>query len=74
MEASGGATNSVPEGATAFIHRGDLFVCQYLAYWDQGDPQRVADANLAGVAGFYEEMRPFVSGFAYQNMIDPGPR
>jgi FAD/FMN-containing dehydrogenase len=71
MEASGGAINRVPQDATSFIHRGDLFVCQYLAFWDQSDSQRVADANLAWIAGFYEEMRPFVSGFAYQNMIDP---
>ncbi|MDQ3965691.1 MAG: FAD-binding oxidoreductase [Actinomycetota bacterium] len=71
IEAYGGAINRVPEDATSFIHRGDLFSCQYLAYWDQGDPQRVADANLAWIAGFYDEMRPFVSGFAYQNNIDP---
>jgi hypothetical protein len=71
MEASGGAINRIPEEATSFIHRGNLFVCQYLAYWDQGDSQRVADANLAWISDFYNEMRPFVSGFAYQNMIDP---
>jgi hypothetical protein len=71
MEASGGANNRVPEDATSFIHRGELFVCQYLAHWNQDDPQRVSDANLAWIADFYNEMRPFVSGFAYQNMIDP---
>jgi FAD/FMN-containing dehydrogenase len=71
MDASGGAINRVPEEATAFIHRDDLFHCQYLAYWDGQDPSRVVDANLAWIGDFYADMRPFVSGFAYQNYIDP---
>ena len=71
MDASGGAINRVPEDATAFIHRDDLFHCQYLAYWDERDSSCVVDANLAWIADFYADMRPFVSGFAYQNYIDP---
>jgi FAD/FMN-containing dehydrogenase len=71
MDASGGAINRVPADATAFVHRDDLFHCQYLAYWDQGDPKRVADANLDWIADFYAAMERFGSGFAYQNYIDP---
>lgn len=71
MRAYGGAINRVPEDATSFIHRKELFSCQYLAYWDQGDPRSVVDDTLAWIDGFYDEMRPFVSGFAYQNYIDP---
>lgn len=71
MDASGGAINRVPEDATAYVHRDDLFHCQYLAYWGQRDPQRTVDANLDWIASFYEAMRSYVSGRAYQNYIDP---
>lgn len=71
MDASGGAINRVPADATAFVHRDDLFHCQYLAYWDERDPKGVVDANLAWITDFHADMRPFVSGFAYQNYIDP---
>jgi hypothetical protein len=71
MDASGGAINRVPVDATAFVHRDDLFHCQYLAYWDERDPRRAVDANLAWIGDFYEAMAPFASGRAYQNYIDP---
>ncbi len=61
FDSSGGAINRVAPGATAFVHRGDLFSCQYLTY----------SGNLGWLRGFHAAMRPYVSGFAYQNYIDP---
>jgi len=66
LDAYGGAINRVKPDTTAFVHRDALFSMQYLVYW--------ADASapaLDWIRGFYAAMRPHVSGFAYQNYIDP---
>jgi FAD/FMN-containing dehydrogenase len=57
----------VPPAATAFVHRNALGSGQYLTYWN-----RPADAAraLTWLRGFHTAMRPYVSGFAYQNYID----
>jgi FAD/FMN-containing dehydrogenase len=71
MDAYGGAINRVPKEATAFVHRDSLFSCQYVAYWRPTDPPPVPAANLRWIRAFYAAMRPYVSGLAYQNYIDP---
>ena len=63
FDASGGAINRVSKAATAFVHRDALFSIQYTSVGDNVSP--------AWLASLYAQMRPYVSGFAYQNYIDP---
>ncbi len=68
LDSYGGAINSVPAAATAFVHRDALYSCQFAAYWAGSGTQSAA---LSWIDGFYSAMRPYVSQYAYQNYIDP---
>jgi FAD/FMN-containing dehydrogenase len=71
LDACGGAINRVAADATAFVHRDALFSAQYLAYWNASDPSSVVTANYSWLADTWQAMRPYASGEAYQNYIDP---
>ncbi|MBA2396256.1 MAG: FAD-dependent oxidoreductase [Ktedonobacteraceae bacterium] len=71
LDASGGAINRVPVEATAFTHRNDLFSAQYSASWTVGDASSVVSANHTWLTNTWQAMRPYASGAAYQNYIDP---
>ena len=66
LDAYGGAYNRPAPGATAFAHRDMLFSLQYLAYYTgaRGPSRR-------WIEGAWRALRPFASGQAYQNYIDP---
>jgi FAD/FMN-containing dehydrogenase len=66
MDAYGGAYNRPAADATAFVHRDMLFSLQYGAYFTgNGTPSR------QWINGVWRALRPYVSGQAYQNYIDP---
>jgi len=62
------AINRVGPSATAVVHRDHLCSRQYAADW--GAPGGQATGQ-AWIRAFYAAMRPHVSGFAYQNYVDP---
>ena len=63
LDAYGGAYNKPAPDATAFVHRDMLFSLQYFT---SGDAAARAWAN-----GVWKALRPYASGQAYQNYIDP---
>ncbi|MHB8458435.1 MAG: FAD-binding oxidoreductase, partial [Acidimicrobiales bacterium] len=74
LDASGGAINRVAPTATAYVHRDALFTMQYSANWNNGAPPSVVAANRTWLAQAWGSMRPYVTGGAYQNYIDPALR
>jgi hypothetical protein len=66
FDAYGGVINRVPTAETAFVHRNSLFSIQYFSTWTGKGSE-----DLRWIRNLYAAMRPFVSGFAYQNYIDP---
>ena len=71
MDAYGGAINRVAADATAFAHRNALFSAQYSASWQASDPSSIVSANHAWQNNMWQAMRPYASGAAYQNYVDP---
>lgn len=71
LDACGGAINRVAADATAFVHRDQLFSAQYSANWNAGAPSSIVAANNAWLASTWHALRPYASGTAYQNYIDP---
>jgi hypothetical protein len=66
LDAYGGAYNRPAPDATAFAHRDMLFSLQYVAYFTgSGAPSR------RWTDGVWRALRPYASGQAYQNYIDP---
>ncbi|HLQ56346.1 MAG TPA: FAD-binding oxidoreductase [Streptosporangiaceae bacterium] len=80
LDACGGAINRVHPADTAFVHRDALYLAQYTTTWAPG-PQRGGAAGRVVNGGaarqrrwqraLHASMRPYASGQAYQNYIDP---
>src|SRR6266487_2401528 len=71
FDALGGAVNRVSPGATAFVHRNALFQAQYTTTWPVGAAAAAVARQHAWQQSFWQSMRPYASGQAYQNYIDP---
>jgi hypothetical protein len=71
FDALGGAVNRVGPGATAFVHRDALFQAQYTTGWPVGSAPGEVARQHAWQRAFWQSMRPYASGQAYQNYIDP---
>jgi len=71
LDALGGAVNRIAPGATAFVHRDALFQAQYTTTWPVGSASAGVARQHAWQQSFWQSMRPYVSGQAYQNYIDP---
>ncbi|MDI1442602.1 FAD-binding oxidoreductase [Polyangium sp. 6x1] len=71
LDAYGGALRNVAPDATAFVHRDPLFSCQYLGYERPTDTPEAQQENREGMNDMYASLRPYMSGAAYQNYIDP---
>jgi len=67
LDSYGGAINRRAADETAFVHRDALASAQYLAYWSSPAGERAA---VRWLRESHAAMRPYVSGFAYQNYID----
>jgi FAD/FMN-containing dehydrogenase len=71
LDALGGAVNRVAPGATAFVHRDALFDAQYTTTWPVGSAAAGVARQRAWQRSFWQSMRPYASGQAYQNYVDP---
>ena len=71
IDSWGGAVNRVARGATAFVHRDALASAQYIAEFPAGAPTGALRAARAWMGAWYTTLRPYVSGEAYQNYLDP---
>ena len=72
FDAMGGAINRVSRDATAFVHRSGLFTAQYTANYPDGvTGGTAADRSWSWLDGVWSAMRPYASGEAYQNYVDP---
>jgi FAD/FMN-containing dehydrogenase len=71
FDALGGAVNRVAPGATAFVHRNALFDAQYTTGWTTGAAAAGIDRQHAWLRNYWSSMRPYASGQAYQNYVDP---
>jgi len=72
FDSLGGAVNRVAPGATAFVHRNTLFDAQYTTNWTPAGTTAAEINNQHNwILGYWNSMRRYASGQAYQNYIDP---
>jgi len=67
----GGAYNRIPEDATSFAHRGELFSLKHAAVVDSDSPKSTRDAAQRWVTESWQTVRPWGSGRVFPNFPDP---
>jgi FAD/FMN-containing dehydrogenase len=67
----GGAINRVAPDATAFVHRSSVFTAQYFLSLEKDAPAAEVEEAMDWQTGMRARMRPWSTGRAYQNYIDP---
>ncbi len=70
FDALGGAVGRVKPGATAFVHRKALFGAQYTTDWTGTNSNGINNQHT-WLRRYWSSMRPYASGEAYVNYIDP---
>jgi FAD/FMN-containing dehydrogenase len=70
-DACGGAIGQPAPDATAFVHRNAICSAQYSFQLVAGQAASVVAASQQWLDDLYAALRPYVSGQAYQNYIDP---
>jgi len=53
------------------VHRNALFQAQYTTTWPVGSAAAAVARQHAWQQSFWQSMRPYASGQAYQNYVDP---
>ena len=71
FDALGGAVGRVRPDETAFVHRGALFSCQFLAYWQENADLPTAERSRSWMREFHSAMLAESTGGAYVNYTDP---
>ena len=67
----GGAYNQMPADATAFVHREDLFLLEWTATSDPGQPAATRPAAAHWLSQVRDVLAGYGTGRAYQNFPDP---
>ena len=67
----GGAYNQMPADATAFVHREDLFLLEWTATSDPGQPAATRPAAAQWLSQVRDVLAGYGTGRAYQNFPDP---
>lgn len=70
----GGAVNRVAPRATAFVHRSAIASAQYIAMLPASASLGAISSARSWLDTWYGSLRPYASGQAYQNYIDPSLR
>jgi FAD/FMN-containing dehydrogenase len=68
---TGGRINETDAKATAFVHRNSEWIMDVGLNWSGSDSYELVAQNRAWQDRFYDAIRPYSTGGAYQNFIDP---
>jgi hypothetical protein len=68
---TGGKINDTSATSTAFVHRDSEWIMDVGLTWSAADPPYAVQASRIWQDAFYAALRPFSTGGAYQNFVDP---